>query len=113
MPKRKRLMEQFSHAIDRAYKHHQEQQKIFYFYTDHGNYTGCSAQTLDEFLAAMSTVPLSSLEFHLNGGDFERWITEKGDPKLVQQFTELRKEPYERDQLRETLSKMLQSYLSN
>jgi hypothetical protein len=56
MPKRKSLMEEFPHAIDRAFKHHQEQQKIFYFYTDHGNYTGCSVQTLHAFLDAVSIV---------------------------------------------------------
>lgn len=112
MPKRKSLMEEFPHAIDRAYTHHKEQLKIFYFYTDHGNYTGRSAQTLDEFLEAVSTVPSSSLEFHLNGGDFERWITEKGYSELAQQFTELRKEQLNSDILRDKISATIRSYLS-
>jgi hypothetical protein len=106
-------MEEFPHVIDRAYTHHQQQQITFSFYTDHGNYTGCRVQSLTEFLDALSTVPLSSLEFHLNGGDFTRWITDKGYTELAQQFTALRTEQLKGELLRETMSNIIQTYLTS
>ncbi|MCL5672458.1 MAG: sugar phosphate nucleotidyltransferase [Thaumarchaeota archaeon] len=48
-------------------------EKAFYFYTSLGAYTGRMASSIDEFLEAINTVPLHSLEFHMARRDFEKW----------------------------------------
>lgn len=45
----------------------------FYFFTSVGNYTGRRAMSLEEFAAKIREVEISSLEFHLYRGDFEKW----------------------------------------
>ena len=39
-----------------------------------GQYTGELATCLDEFLEKLNKIPLTSLEFHFERGDFEKWI---------------------------------------
>jgi hypothetical protein len=51
-------------------------EKAFYFFTSIGNYTGVSASSLKEFMEKINEVNVKSLEFHLNRGDFEKWINE-------------------------------------
>ena len=51
-------------------------EKAFYFFTSIGNYTGESAESLEEFVKKILDVNVKSLEFHLYRGDFERWIAE-------------------------------------
>jgi hypothetical protein len=51
-------------------------EKAFYFFTSIGNYTGVSASSLKEFMEKINEVNAKSLEFHLNRGDFEKWINE-------------------------------------
>lgn len=48
-------------------------ERAFYFYTSLGSYTGIMASSIDEFLGAISTAPLQSLEFHVTRRDFEKW----------------------------------------
>ncbi len=50
--------------------------KAFYFFTSIGNYTGESAESLEEFVRKILDVDVKSLEFHLYRGDFERWIAD-------------------------------------
>ncbi len=51
-------------------------EKAFYFFTSIGNYTGVSASSLKEFMEKINEVNVKSLEFHLQRGDFEKWIDE-------------------------------------
>jgi len=51
-------------------------EKAFYFFTSIGNYTGISAASLKEFMEKINEVDIKSLEFHINRGDFEKWISE-------------------------------------
>jgi len=51
-------------------------EKAFYFFTSVGNYTGMSAASLKEFMERVNDVSIKSLEFHLQRGDFERWVEE-------------------------------------
>lgn len=51
-------------------------EKAFYFFTSIGNYTGASASSLKEFVNIIKDVDIKSLEFHLNRGDFEKWMTD-------------------------------------
>jgi hypothetical protein len=48
----------------------------FYFFTSYGNYTGISAMSMEEFLYKLEQVSVTSLEFHLYRGDFERWASD-------------------------------------
>jgi len=50
--------------------------KEFFFFTDVGKYTGKSASSLNEFAEEIKEVDAKSLRFHLNRGDFEKWIRE-------------------------------------
>jgi len=51
-------------------------QKAFFFFTGTEHYTGQFAQSLSEFYDKISYVPLESLDFHIDRGDFEKWIRE-------------------------------------
>ena len=51
-------------------------EKAFYFFTSIGNYTGVSALSLKEFMDKVNEVDVKSLEFHLNRGDFEKWVND-------------------------------------
>ncbi|MFA5364083.1 MAG: DUF5752 family protein [Candidatus Bathyarchaeia archaeon] len=48
----------------------------FYFFTSYGNYTGISAMSMEDFLNKLEEVSVTSLEFHLYRGDFERWASD-------------------------------------
>lgn len=111
MTKRKSLRDAFPHVMDRAYKQYQQRQNIFYFYTGLGNYTGMSAQSLREFADAVTNVNVASLEFHVSGGDFERWVTDKGFPRLATRFQSIRKRNVQGEPLRQQLSKAIRAFL--
>jgi alpha-amylase len=51
-------------------------EKAFYFFSSIGNYTGVSALSLKEFIEKINEVNVKSLEFHLNRGDFEKWVND-------------------------------------
>lgn len=46
----------------------------FHFYTEVGQPTGFSAESLKDFYEIVKRVAVESLEFHLYRGDFENWI---------------------------------------
>lgn len=46
----------------------------FFFYTEIGKYTGISATSLKDFKKKLGEVPLESIEFHYQRGDFQRWV---------------------------------------
>lgn len=65
-------------------------EQAFYFFTSIGNYTGVSASSLKEFMDKINEVNLKSLEFHLFRGDFEKWINEVLEDKiLAEEFKKL------------------------
>jgi hypothetical protein len=49
-------------------------ENAFYFFTSIGNYTGVSADSLEEFTKKILEVNPKSLEFHLYRGDFQKWV---------------------------------------
>ena len=53
-----------------------EQVAPFYFCVDIGKYTGTSAASYEDFLASIKKVEPKSLDFHLNRGDFEKWVSD-------------------------------------
>lgn len=49
-------------------------ENAFYFFTSIGNYTGVSADSLEEFVKKILEVNVRSLEFHIYRGDFQKWV---------------------------------------
>jgi alpha-amylase len=67
-------------------------EKAFYFFTSIGNYTGVSASSLKEFVDRINEVNVRSLEFHVNRGDFEKWVNEVlEDSELAGEIKKLQK----------------------
>ncbi|HMO56145.1 MAG TPA: HAD hydrolase family protein [Roseiflexaceae bacterium] len=50
-------------------------ERWFYFRTPHGKNCGAAAN-LSEFRQMLAELPIESLRFHLENGDFERWLTD-------------------------------------
>jgi hypothetical protein len=80
-------------------------EKAFYFFTSIGNYTGTSASSLKEFMEKINEVNVKSLEFHLNRGDFEKWMSEVlQDTELAGDIKKLLKLNLTANSLRDQLS---------
>jgi hypothetical protein len=63
-------------------------EKGFHFYTAHGNYTGETATSLDDFEKKIQLVPAGSVSFHLQRGDFQKWIEDTlGDSELAKRVS--------------------------
>jgi hypothetical protein len=63
----------------------------FYFCVDIGDYTGLSAASYEDFLASIKKVEAKSLNFHLERGDFEKWVSDiLKDEELAKEIGELR-----------------------
>jgi len=79
-------------------------EKAFYFFTSVGNYTGMNAASLKEFTERMNEVNTKSLEFHLQRGDFEKWVDEVlQDKDLALEIRRLQKFSLTGDALRNQL----------
>ncbi len=92
-------------------------ENAFYFFTSVGNYTGQRAMSLQEFADKIRDVEISSLEFHLYRGDFEKWTAEVlEDKELTRRISDLKHlKPVGnalRDQLHFTVSKRLEELKS-
>jgi hypothetical protein len=88
-------------------------ENAFYFFTSVGNYTGQRAMSLEEFATKIREVTITSLEFHLYRGDFEKWADEVLEDNILTKRISAVKllEPFGnslRDQLYFTVSKRLE-----
>jgi hypothetical protein len=89
-------------------------EKAFYFFTSIGNYTGVSASSLKEFTEKISEVNVKSLEFHLNRGDFEKWVNEVlQDHELAWDLKKLQRLNLSGDNLRNQLCLIVSRRLKN
>jgi len=61
----------------------------FYFYRDIGQYTGKMASSLSEFHKILDEIEDKSIQFHLDNGDFERWLIHVGDEYLAARVREI------------------------
>jgi hypothetical protein len=76
----------------------------FNFYVDVDKPLGFSALSLDEFYRTIKQVCSDSLEFHLNRGDFEKWLKEVcKDEDLAKTFRTLEVEELKGEDLRKAL----------
>ena len=84
------------------------QREAFYFFTSVGNFTGRSATSLKDFLKEIREVDAKSLEFHLQRGDFEKWIIDVlRNTKLAREIRNLRNQKLTGEVLRVYLSKIV------
>jgi hydroxymethylpyrimidine pyrophosphatase-like HAD family hydrolase/CheY-like chemotaxis protein len=82
--------------------------KRFYFSTSDGRSLGGSAANLWEFREMLGSIPLDSLLYHHNRGDFERWMSEVlGDSELARQMRKLEGRDLDGDTLRQTLLELV------
>ena len=76
----------------------------FYFCVDVGDYTGMSASSYEDFLASIKKVEAKSLSFHLNRGDFEKWVSDVlKDDKLAKEIGKLKNQKLHGQALRNRL----------
>ena len=62
-------------------------EKGFHFYISSGNYTGETATSLHDFEMKIQVVPAASVNFHLQRGDFQKWIEDTlGDAELAKRI---------------------------
>lgn len=63
----------------------------FHFFLEIGKYSGLSAASYEDFLRKIKQVRLESLNFHLERGDFERWVADiLKDKKLTEKIAKMR-----------------------
>ena len=87
--------------------------KRFDFFVAINHPTGVSAAKVSEFYNLASSVAASSLEFHLDRGDFENWFrTSVGDPAFVDDLAKIKELSLKGEELRTALSKALQKRYS-
>jgi alpha-amylase len=78
----------------------------FTFSYDFARSSGLAVQSLCEFISALKTVDLTSIQFHVERGDFERWLHHVvGDDKLAEQMAKINQ--FERKLKGETLRKRI------
>ncbi|MBN1313110.1 MAG: HAD hydrolase family protein [Anaerolineae bacterium] len=79
--------------------------KRFYFRDEEG-YLGLEAASLFEFKELITTLPIGSLRYHQQQGDFAAWIKSSlGDTTLAVQVAKLSRRQWRDDSLREALLK--------
>jgi len=80
----------------------------FYFCVDVGRYTGISAASYEEFLASIRQVEAKSLSFHVERGDFEKWVSDVfKDEKLAKEIEKIRNQKLRRQALRNRLYRIV------
>ncbi len=85
--------------------------KAFYFYFGENKPTKHVARSLREFYDTVKTIDLGSLTFHMQRGDFEKWIRDVlEDKELAAEVAKLRLAGLSGDDLR---SKLCESISSN
>ena len=76
----------------------------FHFYTDIGQPTGFSAESLKELYEIIKRVAVGSVEFHLYRGDFENWIKAVfKDAALADEFASLKSANVKGEDLRKEI----------
>lgn len=80
----------------------------FHFYVNIGDYTGVSAASYKEFLVCIKRVEAKSLAFHVERGDFERWVLDVlKDEKLAKEILKIRKQKLRGQVLRNRLHRVV------
>ena len=78
-------------------------EKSFHFYADIGKPLNIHAASLGDFCDKILKVDPSSVEFHVNRGDFEAWFAGLGDAELARKTLLVREEKMAGENLRKKL----------
>jgi hypothetical protein len=79
------------------------QDKAFIFYVSVGKPLNLHAHSLRDFANKLDKVDLTSLEFHLQRGDFEAWFKGLGDAELAKKTALLKKKNVVGEDMRKQL----------
>ena len=81
----------------------------FTFFYEFAKPTKLTAYSLEEFYSAIKVVDLRSIRFHMERGDFERWLSQAvGDKELAKRLSEISDEHLDGEALRSRLLKVLE-----
>lgn len=84
---------------------------MFYFKTDIGVSTGECASDLTSFYDTLENIDVKSIEFHMNRGDFDKWLKSLGHYWMASDVEKLSKKDLVgeslRAELRNTVKKKL------
>lgn len=93
-----------------AYEPHD---KSFEFYSDIGKPLHVHAHSLKDFAKKIEKVDPSSIEFHIQRGDFDAWFTTLGDQELAKKVKLLKQKNLAGEDLRNQLRQIVeQEYIS-
>jgi len=84
-------------------------EKSFHFYADVGKPLNIHATSLSDFSDKIQKVDLSSIEFHVNRGDFEAWFNTLGDAELARKTLLVREEKIAGENLRKKLHEIVKN----
>lgn len=84
-------------------------EKAFYFFTGIGNYSGISANSLEDFCEKIETTDNRSVKFHMLRGDFEKWFDGIGDKELARKISLLHGQNLTGEQLRKAIYEMVKN----
>lgn len=80
----------------------------FYFCVDVGDYTGISAASYEEFLQSIKQVKAKSLSFHVERGDFQKWVSDVlKDEMLAKEIRKIRNQKLRGQALRNRLYRIV------
>jgi hypothetical protein len=87
-------------------------EKGFHFYTARGIYAGETATSLDAFERKIQVVPTASVNFHMQRGDFQKWIEDTiGDNELAKRMGSI-KATHSAEDLRKELLAIVKTRLT-
>ena len=76
----------------------------FHFCVDVGDYTGISAVSYKDFLKSIKQVEVKSLSFHVERGDFQKWVLDVlNDKKLAKEIEKIKDQKLQGQALRNHL----------
>ncbi len=83
--------------------------EVFYFYREIEQPLGAASKSLEEFATIVNSIDPSSVSFHVERGDFDRWFRMLGDVSLAGQVAALRGENISPDELRGRVSSVVRT----
>ena len=85
-----------------------EQVAPFHFCGDIGDYTGISAVSYEDFLTSIKLVKTKSLSFHIERGDFQKWVLDVlKDKKLAREIGKIKNQKLRGQALRNRLYRIV------
>ncbi|MFZ0965236.1 MAG: hypothetical protein WAN82_01245 [Candidatus Bathyarchaeia archaeon] len=84
-------------------------EKSFHFYVDVGKPQNIHAASLQDFGDKILKIDISSVEFHVNRGDFEAWFMGLGDIELARKMLLIKEQKVLGDELRKKLYEIVKN----